>query len=65
MMALFGIFVVFCGAVGFCFIIRKVMLIHWGSISPDEEENVQGKVVVITGAGSGIGFETAVEMAKR
>lgn len=32
---------------------------------PEEEESVSGKVVVITGAGSGIGRYVATEMAKR
>jgi BRCT domain type II-containing protein len=47
------------------FTLRKVLVFHWGCVREDEEENVEGKIVVITGAGSGLGFETAVEMAKR
>lgn len=59
------IFLIFLTLLGICWILSLYLRWTWGKIDPSNEEPVEGKVVLITGANAGIGKVTAEEMAKR
>lgn len=61
-------FLIFTGGFSiFVYVIRTILARHWRlewSVK-DQEENIRGRTVIITGASKGIGKETAIELANR
>lgn len=44
---------------------RKYMSIIWGWHDPSDEQDIRGKIIIITGANDGLGKETSYELYKR